>query len=550
MRLNLFIAQSKHNARLGVGRRLLRVLGPSWASAPVRRGIQTLSLAAFLALLLYVSMPAGGARTADELAARERVEAESFLRLDPLVAVAAAVAGRSWVPALIWVAVLLGVCLVLPRMFCGYVCPMGTMIDLFDWAIGGRLKFLHLRRRGWWVHLRFVLLGAVLLAAACGWLVAGYVAAIPVVTRGLAFAIGPLRSAMAGTPRPGTWSLEHGLGVGVLAAVLVLGVLGGRFWCRCVCPSGAMLSVWSLLRLTGRHVTSACVSCGNCRKACSFDAIKDDYSTRATACTFCQDCGGVCPVGAIEFTGRLAGPDEKPASGVPASGPVLTRRVVLAGGLSAAAVGLGAGTRLLWRGPGAKVIRPPGALGEDRFLDTCVRCGQCIHACPTGLLGPVGPSGGLTGLWTPRARTELAACDPTCNVCGQVCPTGAIRPLPLSEKCEVKMGLATVDRAACLSWRGEGCGLCVITCREAGYQALVEDVELDEMGMPIEGAAPAPVVLPDRCVGCGLCQQTCRKENVQARKLLTAEAIKVQPLTRQSARVSGKPSQSQLTNDQ
>jgi len=293
MRLNLFIPQSKHNAQLGVGRRLLRVLGPSWASAPVRRGIQTLSLAAFLALLLYVSMPAGGARTADELAARERVEAESFLRLDPLVAVAAAVAGRSWVPALIWVAVLLGVCLVLPRMFCGYVCPMGTMIDLFDWAIGGRLKFLHLRRRGWWVHLRFVLLGAVLLAAACGWLVAGYVAAIPVVTRGLAFAIGPLRSAMAGTPRPGTWSLEHGLGVGVLAAVLVLGVLGGRFWCRCVCPSGAMLSVWSLLRLTGRHVTSACVSCGNCRKACSFDAIKDDYSTRATACTFCQDCGGV-----------------------------------------------------------------------------------------------------------------------------------------------------------------------------------------------------------------------------------------------------------------
>jgi len=70
------------------------------------------------------------------------------------------------------------------------------------------------------------------------------------------------------------------------------------------------------------------------------------------------------------------------------------------------------------------------------------------------------------------------------------------------------MGLATVDRAACLSWRGEGCGLCVITCREAGYEALVEDVELDEMGMPIEGAAPAPVVLPDRCVGCGLCQQT------------------------------------------
>ena len=529
MCLNLFVPYQKDLARRGFGRRLLGLLGPSWASAPVRRAVQVLALAAFLVLLLYVGMPAGPTRMADELAARERVEAESFLRLDPLVAVSAAVAGRTWVPALIWVAVLLAVCLVLPRMFCGYVCPLGTMIDLFDWAIGGRLKFLHLRRRGWWVNLRYVLLGAALVAAAGGWLVSGYVAAIPVVTRGVAFAIGPLRSAWAESPRPGSWSLEHALGVGVFAAVLVLGVLGGRFWCRCLCPSGALLSVWSALRLAGRHVTSACVSCGRCQKACSFDAIKDDYSTRAADCTFCQECGGTCPVAAIRFAGRLAGSADKRAAEAPAAGAVLTRRVVLAGGLSAAAVSLGAGSGLLSRKAGTKVIRPPGALPEDRFLDTCVRCGQCIHSCPTGLLGPVGLSGGLTGLWTPRARTELAACDPTCNVCGQVCPTGAIRALPLPEKRKAQMGLAAVDRETCLAWRGEVCGLCVITCRAAGYEAMVEDIQFDEMGMPIEGSVPTPIVLPDRCVGCGLCQQTCLTKNVRELKKLATEAIKVRP---------------------
>ncbi|MHC4715496.1 MAG: 4Fe-4S binding protein [Planctomycetota bacterium] len=532
MRLNLFLPFTNDPARRGRAQRLLGALGPSWASAPIRRLVQGLCLAAFLVLLLYVSRPAGPGRMADMLAGREWIEAESFLRLDPLVAISAAVAGRVWVPALIWAGVLLTVCLILPRCFCGYVCPMGTMIDLFDWALGRRVKFLHLRRRGWWVHLRYVLLGAVMIAAAAGTLVSGYLAAIPVATRGLAFVVAPIQSALADAPRGGSWGVEHGLGVGILAAALAAGVLGPRFWCRCLCPSGAVLSVWSLLRLTDRKVTSACVRCDRCVAACSFGAVREDFSSRGADCTFCQDCGGACPARAIDFAGRWGGSSDVPAEEPSTGGRPVSRRAVLAGGLSAAAVGLGAG--LLRPMKAARnVVRPPGALTEDQFLDTCVRCGECINACPTGLLGPVGISGGVQGLWTPQARTDLAACDATCNICGQVCPTGAIRALSLDRKRKVKMGLVAVDKKTCLPWQDRECGVCVTTCRTAGYEALefrLVNVELDENDMPVEDTGQlAPIVLPDRCVGCGLCQQACREYNVQERKLLGRSAIRVFP---------------------
>ena len=90
---------------------------------------------------LYEKSPAEWpSHYADNLKNKEKVPAKSFLALDPLVGISTAVAGRAWVWSLVWAGVLLIVCVFIPRGFCGYICPLGTFIDLFDWLIGKRVK--------------------------------------------------------------------------------------------------------------------------------------------------------------------------------------------------------------------------------------------------------------------------------------------------------------------------------------------------------------------------------------------------------------------------
>jgi NAD-dependent dihydropyrimidine dehydrogenase PreA subunit len=122
---------------------------------------------------------------------------------------------------------------------------------------------------------------------------------------------------------------------------------------------------------------------------------------------------------------------------------------------------------------------------------------------------------GVEGLWTPYADTGLSGCDPTCNNCGQACPTGAIRALPLAEKRAARMGLAVVDERTCLPHAGTGaCTFCVEACLRAGHQAmefLDLPAQVDEQGQPVpDSVRRTPVVLKDKCVGCGLCQARCQ----------------------------------------
>jgi ferredoxin len=525
MRLNWFVP-STHRKRIGLPARL----APGWAGSPVRRLTQSIALALFLALFLTACR-----FSPDTSAFRRWLPAELFLWLDPLGGVSAAIASRTWAISLIGAGAILGVCLAVPRGFCGYLCPLGTLIDLFDWAIGARTRKLHLPMRGWWTSIRYAVLAGVLVAAIFGVMLSGFVAAIPVLTRATQFVVSPMIPA---TPRPAApIALGQGISIGLFACVLLLGLVGRRFWCRCLCPTGALFSLFTALRLTRRKVRSSCVECGKCLSACSFGAIRADFSTRNPDCTFCQDCGSVCPVGAIEFVSRGDQADERPS---PRRDPRETsklRRGLLAG-LAGGVLG-GIGLRLLRRGR-TTPVRPPGSLPEERFLGACVRCGSCVEACPTGILVPAGTSGGVEGLWAPVADATRAGCDPTCNRCGHVCPTGAIQALTLAEKRATRMGLALVNTQTCLPHANRGeCGLCVRACEQAGYRAIEYTLvhpELDEMGMPVEDSGfLAPSVRTDRCVGCGNCQATCQSANVRG-GLLTAPAIVVHPLSPGQAR--------------
>ncbi len=505
--------------------RIARTLTDSHGPArtlPVRRLIQATCLAGFLVLFFWMCWPYGSKQYAEAFRAREIVDAELFLILDPLTSISTAVAGRMvvWSLAAGAGAMLVGV--LLPRAFCGYVCPLGTLFDVFDRLIGRRE-----RPHGRWTRMRFVLLAIVLVAAVFGLLLSGFVAAIPVLTRAMLFVLAPVQTGLLkGWYLVPPANVGHVLSIVLIALMFGLSLLGRRFWCSYLCPTGALLSLCSLLRLTERRVTGKCVQCGRCVGACSFAAIREDFSTRTLSCASCRACRGACPAGAIEFPWRW--------SGAKHAGEVdLSRRGVLAGLGGAAALGVGLPLAI---GDGIEPrelpIRPPGSVPEDKFLQLCVRCGLCIKVCPNNVLQPAGFELGFNGLWTPKVVADWSGCEPSCNNCGQVCPTGAIRALSLEEKKAARIGLAEIDCGACLPHVGrEACQLCVDECRMAGYNA-IEFVrvggEVGEKGEPLDGSGYlAPVVREDRCVGCGLCQMRCRSINVKSRKLLDASAIRV-----------------------
>ncbi|MCX5674492.1 MAG: 4Fe-4S binding protein [Planctomycetota bacterium] len=581
MALNIFLGyRAPRDAQSSLARRALGRLGPSWEAAPVRRFVQAAALILFLGLFFYVAWPYGERDYAAYRESKELVAAEMFLALDPLVGLSASLAARTLAWSLAWAAALGAVSLIFPRGFCGYLCPLGTLIDLSDWAVGRRIGSARVVQATGWRHLRYYVLAATLASAAVGVLAAGFVAAMPVLVRGMAFIAGPIQMGLTKG-----WYLVPPVGGGqivsilLFAAVPALALVGRRFWCRCVCPSGAVFSAANLLRLTERRVSPACTGCGKCVQACPFDAIRPDFSTRGLECTFCQTCGGVCPVRAITFTARWAPAAVGARHAVPASAevdvarhavpasaevdvarpvravavasetphgqtsrrpdwagrPCHTRRGFLGGVVGGVACGAAAalGVRAVGETSLPAVVRPPGSVPETEFLRLCIRCGECYQACPNNVLQPIGFERTPDDLWTPRVVPNWSGCEPSCNNCGHVCPTGAIRALPMPQKRAARMGLAGIDTQSCLPYIGfEGnCRLCADECHAAGYDAidLVRvNVALDTDGTPIEGSGNlVPVVNAEKCVGCGLCQTRCHKINVLAEKSLDESAIRV-----------------------
>ncbi len=536
--LNLFRAASRVKQFAGWRKSLdtiLRKIGPSWQFAPLRRLIQASCLLLYLYLFFFVSWPYAARFSSQVLPDKEWLPVETFLWLDPLVGLSTAIAARWWNAAFLGTAAVLAIGLMFSRAFCGYVCPLGTSIDLFDFLVGKRISKRKDPPVGWWVHLRFHLLAAVLVSACGGVLLSSFVAAIPVLTRGLLFGAGNVQLGLAknwGMVPPMTPSVWVSLVC--FAVVFLLGLFGPRFWCRYVCPSGALLSLPGFLSRFKRQVNDRCTRCGKCVKACPFDAIEPDLRTRALNCAFCQTCGGVCPTGAIDF---VAAPSSTPGekSNVTPGQP-LTRRAMLgsvAGGTAAALL-----TRFA-APASAHPIRPPGSVAEERFLDLCIRCEQCIKVCPGPVLQTAGLEHGFEALWTPVAIFPHSGCHQDCNFCTQVCPTGAIQPLSLADKRHFQMGLAVVDTTICLPHRGEReCQLCFDECNAAGYRAIeMRPVQLATGPVPegifspeqIEqmGRILAPFLKEDACVGCGLCEYRCHGACVSQQKLLKRSAVMV-----------------------
>jgi len=511
--------------------------GVTWRINPIRRIIQAICLGLFLYSFFYVAWPYAQVFSPTVISDKEWLPLELFLWIDPLAGLSTSIAARHFSIALLGLIGIALLCLIWPRGFCGYICPLGTLIDVFDALSGRHVKWLQPKRPGWWIHLRYYLLAAILISSLFGVLLAGFFSAIPVLTRGLLFTGGRLE--LAWLKNTGFWhpvGLAFCLSIILFAAIFLSGLFTNRFWCRYLCPSGALFSIFSHFRMHERKVLDHCVECGNCNEICPFDAVYDDHTTRGLDCTFCQTCGGVCPVEAIRFVSRNHDDNLKQKNGPQAHR--LSRRALIISGACGAAVAVT--TRYALAGP-SKLLRPPGSVPEEQFLQLCIRCGACMQVCPGQVLKPAGLEEGFAAWWTPVVVPSHAGCHQDCNFCTQACPTGAIRPLTIEQKRKTHIGLAVVDTQTCVAHTGENaCRLCHEECEAAGYNA----IEMKKIELPIGDIPPGvisdaeleamrfievPIVDPDACVGCGLCEFRCGAQLVKQQKVLKQSAIVIIP---------------------
>ncbi len=165
----------------------------------------------------------------------------------------------------------------------------------------------------------------------------------------------------------------------------------------------------------------------------------------------------------------------------------------------------------------AWLLRPPGALPEKAFLSACVRCGQCVQACPYDTLRPARVGEG-TAPGTPVFEARKVACEMCPDVpCVKACPTGALDPA-LQDINEARMGLAVlIDRENCLNIQGLRCDVCYRNCPVSGKAITLEMRRNERTG---RHAIFEPTVHSDACTGCGKCERTC---------VLEKAAIKVLP---------------------
>jgi polyferredoxin len=450
-----------------------------------------------------------------------------FFRLDPLVALASMIAARAWIGALSLSLLTVALTLVAGRVWCGWLCPLGTVLDLFPLGKKDRQSVLKPSTR--WRQVKYFLLLVLFSAALIGSLTLIILDPITLLTRTMAvgllpalniglgalervlysvpFLQGPvewfdvhLRASWLPADQPFYWA--NLLLLALLVGVIALNRVAERFWCRYLCPLGGMLGLMSKVSLVRRTVGTACTGCRRCARACPTGTIDRErgFASDPAECTVCLDCVVGCPQDDVRFSLQTQ--------------PAAWQRYDPSRRLALTSLAVGAGGAVLFRLVPREwqvtdtLIRPPGAQGDD-FWARCIRCGECMKVCPTSGLQPSLWQAGLEGLWTPVLVPRTGYCDYSCHSCGQVCPTGAIPPLALEEKRQVVIGTAEVNRDRCLPWaQATPCIVCEEMCPLPEKAIDLEEAPVtDAAGQPL--TVQRPHVVAERCIGCGICEFKC-----------------------------------------
>ncbi len=520
----------------------------------MRRMSQAFFLLLFLVLLIESRLPQDiylkySTVLSSEVDLRIGWPVRFFFQLDPLVWLSSLLSGHHLIKGFGWAIGLLLLTLFLGRIFCGFICPLGTIHHLVS-RLKPSLKGARMVRANQKTpsqKVKYFLLITLLLAAIVGLNLVGLMDPISLLFRSLALAIFPglgvglkeLFDAMAHSDIKILNQLSYtaevlvspvfGYGyqayrtawfIGLIfLIILFLNRIRPRFWCRTLCPLGALLGLCSrvsILRLEKDDLK--CTDCKLCTKSCQGAASPIPGQDWENAeCVACFNCFNACPEDALAFKLRWSRQLNKR--------PDMGRRAVL-GGLAA-----GISLPLLGRLDGQvhkvsdpRLIRPPGSLPEEDFLRLCQRCGLCMKVCPTNVINPTLAEAGMAGFWTPHLIMIQGYCEYTCTLCGSVCPTGAIKEISVKEKMErpIIIGSAYLDRGRCLPWSGNApCIVCHEHCPTSP-----KAIYLQEALVPGPHGKPLSVQLPyvdlTKCVGCGICEFKCPVKGRPAIRVMAA----------------------------
>jgi len=490
----------------------------------IRRACQAISLALFLYLLVRTDFHGSFSKGGD-VQLPEPVNL--FFRLDPLAALTNVLATGALYRGLLWSLLVLIPTLFLGRFFCGWICPFGTLHHFFSnrrwsWKRGARRLASNRYQR--WQSVKYWLLVLVLTSALAGATVAMVLDPISFLVRSFAMSVLPaldrvssvlpypidvgMRAVLLGF-RPPHFQQAFFLGL-ILIAIVVGNLWFTRFWCRALCPLGALLGLasrWSILGLEKDRR-----NCGDCNRCLLHCQGGDDpipgAKWRKAECHLCLNCVGDCPDGGLRF--RLF-----PEAGHGEAGTDLRRRQAL----TAAATGL-ALAPLMRVGQTPHPIRPPGALDESAFLARCIRCGECMKVCPNNALQPAWTEAGAEGFWTPVLAARTGFCEPSCTLCGSVCPTGAIWQFTAHQKgwdtgrtsqdpAPIRIGTAFYDRGRCLPWAmATECIVCEEWCPTSPKAIYLRPAEAVAQDGSVKSVRQ-PYIDPHLCVGCGACEFAC-----------------------------------------
>jgi ferredoxin len=460
-----------------------------------------------------------------EYRGRDEINAavNSYFRADPLVLLSYLLAAKSWTWLLLPAALMTLATLFLGRFFCGWICPLGTILDLVTPAIRKSTPIRILKG-----NTKYWLLLPLLSASLINLNLSGLLDPIAILLRALTFLLYPF---MGLTAREGWVGLYRMIGerrdtlapaynllrdnllpfrdtmypLAFFSAFVLLGIIAleryeTRNWCRNLCPLGTLLGWLGRFSPFNRLPSGLCGDCGKCRELCP--TTFDQGTLNREECILCMECEQGCPHSRISF---------RPSLKVKDAGPLMPERRVLLGGIVS---GLLLAVPARFRSPELtlRLLRPPGVRDEDDFLKKCVRCGECMKVCLKNALYPSAWQAGVEGIYTPLVIPRLGYCEYNCTLCGQVCPTGAIPNLPVSAKQREVIGKAVFDKNHCLPFaRKIDCIVCEEHCPIPDKAIRSRDVKV----IGLDGAVrivKEPYVVEEICNGCGICEFVCPVE--------------------------------------
>ncbi len=518
-----------------------------------RRVVQAGCLGLFVFLLLRTGF--GGTFRGDVERVRVGLPVEGYLLADPFVAAMTLLSTRTVYRGLLWSIGILALTLIFGRVFCGWICPFGTIHHVTAWLFPSRYGTGAKRVEANKTHpgrqrVKYYLLYAFLAASLAGSAIGGLFDPICIAVRAIGLAVVPAihyvaRAAGVAAEETGSSALvattdaaqaavggvllqnkpfyyHHAWLVGVLfVAVVFMNRIIPRFWCRVLCPLGALLGTFARFALFGMEKDHAkCTDCNLCLVHCQgADSPQGGVKWRQDECHMCMSCEAACPEDVIKF--RFL-PDRKSAVTVPDTG----RRTAIASAAAGAALIPAARVAdVIDANYNPLVIRPPGAVEEKEFLERCIRCAECMKVCPNNALHPAFFEAGIEGMWTPILIPRIGYCEPSCVLCGEVCPTGAIQKITEEQKLGVgqkpiSIGTAAYDQGRCLPWAmATPCVVCEEFCPTSPKAIWVEEVTVEKReaepqpdGKPprhVQLTVQRPHVDPALCIGCGACEKVC-----------------------------------------